>query len=295
MMALETVLPFLLTGTSLFSYFVGIKIREACHAVVPLYDPVSLALLVITVIPWLLGDMGVSLPYDPFSVWPNAILLSWWVGYCIGYLSVQTDLIYVTVHNIVNRTQRTFFVVRYYDRDGRMCWQSQKLSAIFKSMFLHIDNPLQLVQVQRTREISVQQFLHPYVCVDAIDLAGMETSEYTVKNRWINWKVKELKFVPSPHCTDAPYDWIVNAQGYEELFQNYSALQVENIETNAKLRVVALRGAGQLMSAMGSKAPSNVVLEQLGIDIEAMFGERLKKQRQAAEREGMERMEEIQP
>ena len=285
MSIVETVLPFLLTGTSLVSYFVGIRIREASHAVVPLYDPVSLMLIVLSCLPCTLGLCGVSLPFDPFSVWPNAVIVSWWAGYMIGYMSVQTDLVYVAVHNLVNRTQRVFYVVRYYDRDGRSCWQSQKLSAIFKSMILHVDNPLQLVQVQRTREISVQQFMRPRVCVDAIDLAGMETSEYTVKNRWVNWKVKELKFVPSPHCTDAPYDWIVNATAYEELYQNFSALQVENLETNAKLRIVAMRGAGELLSAMGSKSPSNVVLEQLGIDIEEMFSSRLKKKRETSDSE----------
>ncbi len=284
MNGLDAILPFCLAVIPLVSYFFGIRMREASHAVVPLYDPVSLMLIGVSVTPWTLGYLGVDLPVDPFSTWPNALLASWWVGYLLGYLSVHTDLVYVAVHNIVNRTQRVFYVVRYYDKDGRQCWQSQKLSAIFKSMVLHVDCPLSLVQVQRTREISVQQFLRPYVCVDAIDLAGMETSEYTVRNRWVDWKVKELKFIPSPHCTDAPYDWIVNATGYEELFQNYSSLQVENLEINAKLKIIALRAAGELLSSMGAKSPSNVALEQLGIDIDAMFNQRLKRQREAADR-----------
>ena len=295
MSALESVLPFLLTCLSLASYFIGIRMREASHAVVPLYDPVSLTLIAISVLPWFLDSCGVHLPYDPYGVWPCAILMAWWVGYCLGYLSVQTDLVYVAVHNLVNRTQRVFYVVRYYDRDGRQCWQSQSLVAIFKSMVLHVDNPLQLVQVQRTREISVTQFMRPKVCVNAIDLSGMETSEYTVRNRWIDWKVKELKFIPSPHCTDAPYDWIVNATAYEELYQNFSTLQVENLETNAKLRIIAMRGVGEILSAMGLKSPSNVVLQDLGIDIEEMFGSKLKKQREQARAEGERVLEDCQP
>ena len=291
---IETVLPFALTGISLASYFIGIRIREAAHAVIPLYDPVSLMLIALSCIPCTLGLCGVQLPFDPFGIWPNAILASWWVGYMLGYMSVRTDLVYVSVHNLVNRTQRVFHIVRYYDRDGRSCWQSQKLSAICKSMFLHVDNPLSLAQVQRTREISVQQFMRPRVCVDAIDLAGMESREYTVKNRWVNWKVKELKFIPSPHCTDSPYDWLVNAQAYEELYQNYTALQVEHLETNGKLRTIAIRGAGEVMSSMGMRSPSNVVLEQLGIDIEAMFGARIKAQREAARKEGEEIAEAMQ-
>lgn len=288
---IETVLPFALTGISLASYFIGIRIREAAHAVVPLYDPVSLLLIVLSCLPCTLGLCGVPLPFDPFGVWVNALLVSWWVGYMLGYMSVRADLVYVAVHNLVNRTQRVFYVVRYYDRDGRSCWQKQTLSAIFKSMVLHVDCPLQLAQVQRTREISVQQFMRPHVCVDAIDLAGMETQEYTVKNRWVNWKVKEVKFIPSPHCTDSPYDWIVNAQAYEELYTNYAALQVEHLETNAKLRMIAMRGGAEIISTMAMRSPSNVVLEQLGIDIEEMFGARLKAQREAARRESEEIME----
>ncbi len=290
---IETILPFAITGTSLVSYFVGIRVREAAHAVVPLYDPVSLMLIALSLLPCTLGLCGVRLPLDPFGVWLNATLLSWWVGYMLGYMSVRTDLVYVAVHNLVDRTQRVFYVVRYYDRDGRSCWQKQTLSAIFKSMILHVDNPLQLAQVQRTREISVQQFMRPHVCVDAIDLAGMESNEYTVKNRWVNWKVKELKFIPSPHCTDSPYDWIVNASAYEELYNNYTALQVEHLETNAKLKVIAIRGGAEVVSSMGARSPSNVVLDQLGIDIEEMFGARLKAQREAAKKEGERRMEEM--
>jgi len=45
MSALESVLPFLLTCLSLASYFIGMRMREASHAVIPLYDPACLTTL----------------------------------------------------------------------------------------------------------------------------------------------------------------------------------------------------------------------------------------------------------
>lgn len=281
---IEYVMPFVVVVLALLSYFVGRRIHEAAHCMVPFNDPVSLILLLASLVPMILGIWGLA-TVDPFGVWYLASLFAFWGGYSIGYCSVRADLVYYAVHQIVERTQTIDYLVVYYNREGRMCWQPQSFRAICKSMIWHVDNPLELRQVQRTRHVEVHQFLRPKVTVDAIDLAGMEISEYTEKRRWVEWKVTALRFTPSPHCTDSPYDWIANALGYEELFQQYSSLQVENLETNAKLRTAAMRGGGELLSAMGAKTPSTVVMEQLGLDLEEMFGPRLRRIRKETEKE----------
>ena len=283
----EIILLFAMVTIPLVAYCIGQKVRDRSHSVIPFKDPLSLTLLAISFIPLVLWTLGREI-VDPFDPWMLAALFGWWAGYCVGYCSSSVDMIYVSVHQIADRTQDVDYVVRYWNKEGQMCWQPQSFIAICKTMIFGIHNPLYLVQVQRTRRVTVHQFMRPKVTVDAIDLAGIESNEYTIKRGTrgrINWTVEALRYTPSPHCTDAPYDWIANALGYEELFQNYASLQVEHLETNAKLRVATMKGSGELLSAMGAKAPSPVVMEQLGIDIERLFGSRLKRMRREADEE----------
>lgn len=284
---LDAVMPFAVVMFALIAYYAGRRIRGTSHSVIPFKDPISLSLMGISFLPLILDITGHGV-MDPFGIWLLASLFGWWVGYMVGYFSESVDLVYVSVHQIADRTQDVDFIVRYYNREGQMCWQPQNFRAICKTMLFGIHNPLYLVQVQRTRRVTVHQFMRPKVVVDAIDLAGIQSDEYTVKRGpkgRVNWTVEALKYTPSPHCTDAPYDWIANALGYEELFQNYSSLQVEHLETNAQLRIATMKGSGELLSAMGAKAPSPVVMEQLGLDLERMFGSRLRKVRREAEKE----------
>lgn len=258
----------------LAAYFLGYRVRELSHSIVPFRDPISLLFMVLSFLPLILDSLGHGI-IDPGNVWLLAGLLGFWAGYCVGYCSNTVDLVYVAVHRIADRTQDVDYIVKYRNRDGQLCWQPQTFRAICKSMILGVHNPLQLVEVGRTRRVTVKQLFRPRVEVDAIDLAGVESNVYTIKRGpkgRINWTVQSLKYTPSPHCTDAPYDWIANALGYEELFQQYSSLQVEHLETGAKLRTAAMRGAGELLSAMGSKTPSSVVMEQLGMDLEKLYG-----------------------
>lgn len=290
---IDVIMPFAVVLIALVAYYVGRKVRGLSHSVIPFKDPISLILLALSFVPLILEAVGMNI-VDPLGIWTLASLFGWWAGYCIGYCSVSVDLVYVAVHQIADRTQDVDYVVRYYNKEGQMCWQPQSFRAICKTMIFGIHNPLYLVQVQRTRRVTVHQFMRPKVVVDAIDLAGIQTDEYTVKRGAkgrVNWTVEALRYIPSPHCTDAPYDWIANALGYEELFQNYSSLQVEHLETNAQLRIATMKGSGELLSAMGAKAPSPVVMEQLGLDLERMFGSRLKKVRKEAEREQRRVME----
>ncbi|TQS80245.1 MAG: hypothetical protein A3205_05720 [Methanomassiliicoccales archaeon Mx-03] len=291
--AFDVLMLFAVATVPLIAYCIGKRMRARSHSVIPFKDPVSLILMVLSFVPLILDLSGYAV-VDPFDPWLLAGLFGFWAGYCVGYCSESVDLIYVAVHQIADRTQDVDYVVRYWNREGQMCWQPQSFRAICKTMILGIHNPLYLVPVQRTRRVTVHQFMRPKVTVDAIDLAGIESNEYTIKRGpkgRINWTVEALRYTPSPHCTDAPYDWIANALGYEELFQNYASLQIEHLETNAKLRVGTMKSSGELLSAMGAKAPSPVVMEQLGLDLERLFGSRLRKMRQDAEKETRRVME----
>ena len=285
-------LPFATVALALASYFIGIRVRDAAHCMVPLNDPVSVTLLTVScimpVLMWTLFDV-------PFSsdVWIQyaSLAVGFWGGYMIGYCSVGADVVYISVHDIVERTQDVYPIVRYRNREGRQCWQPQSFRKICRSMIFHIDNPLDLSAVQRTRHVTCKQAYHMVNEADAIDVAGMQVEEYDRKLWRFNCRIESRHYTPVPYCTDAPYDWILNANKYEDLFTEYARLQTSAIDSAAELNVAMVKGGGLALSAMASKNPDELFMRELGIRLEDMVSDRAKEKR-AAKRRAMEEADE---
>ena len=114
---------------------------------------------------------------------------------------------------------------------------------------------------------------------DAIDVAGVQVEEHE-ETRWrFRFKIESRTYLAVPYCTDAPYDWILNANKYEDLFMEYAKLQVSAIESESELNVAMVKGGGVALSAMASKNPDKIFLEELGLKLEDMLSDRAKERR----------------
>ncbi len=274
---MEIVLAGIAVGLLLFGQYFGSRIRMRAHVMIPFNDPVSLILIAVPVVmPFLLVSMDSAYIDMVMDVRYWLLVVTFLIGYSKGYLSESADVVYVGVHDILNRTQEVYPIVRYYSPEGRPCWQPQKMSAVFRSMFLGIHNPIDLRAMNNPRHVSIRRVLM-HLEADAYDMAAMETTEFTVRKFHHDFKVEGRKYTPSPHCNDSPYDWIVNAQGYEQLFLEYSKAQTEAIEKQVNLDVAALKGARLVMEAAGSKTPSREFMEELGIDLAAELNRGVKR------------------
>ncbi len=260
-------LALLSIGLLFLGQWSGTFVRHRAHVLVPLNDPVSMFLILVpTFGPFvyeILNPSFVALDL-PVEYWVG--LVAFLCGYLYSYTREQADIVYVGVHDILNRTQEIYPIVRYYSPDGRQCWQPQTFRGVFRSMFLGIHNPLDLRAMSNPRHVSIRKvFLS--LDAEAYDMAAYETTESEVRKFHYTFRIQARKYTPSPHCTDAPYDWIQNAQGYEQLFLEYSKAQTDAIDRQVNLDVAALKGARMIMEAAGAKTPSREYMEELGIDL----------------------------
>lgn len=249
----------------------GSFIRGKAHVMVPFNDPVSIALFVLASLPYFV-DVGLD------AWWYWVLVLGFFVGYGKGYIENRSDVVYVAVHDLVRSDQDVYPIVRYTAPDGRMCWQPQSLPKVFRSMFLGIHCPLQMMATRNPRHVRVKN-----ICVkaeaNAYDMAHMESTVTTVTKWRLRFKVEARKYVSAPHNMDAPYDWIANATGYEQMYLELAKAQTENIERMANLDVAALKGAKMVMEAVGAKTPSREMMDELGIDLEAALNRNVARMR----------------
>ncbi len=271
-------LPFVTVVVAILSYFIGIRVRSAAHCMVPLNDPVSVTFVALSLLPFLLR-IFMELPFEPVGYEYISLLVGFYSGYLIGYCSVGADVVYVSVHEIVERTQDVYPLVRYRNREGRLCWQPQSFRKICRSMLFNVHNPLDLSAVQRTRSVTLKQVYRPICHADAIDVAGVEVSEYEQKLWHFTFRIESRRYFAVPYCTDAPYDWILNANKYEDLFMEYAKLQVSAVESEAELNVAMVKGGGIVLSALAGKNPDKLFMEELGLDLEDMVSERAQERR----------------
>lgn len=278
---MEIIVPLVSIGAVFLGMWSGSFIRGKAHVMIPFHDPVSLMLFAVVLVP-LFIDIGLN------EWWYWISILAFLIGYCKGYIENRSDIIYVAVHDLVRSDQDVYPIVRYTAPDGRMCWQPQSLSKVFRSMFLNIHCPLQMMATRHPRHVRVKN-----VCMkaeaNAYDMAHME-STITTEKRWIFlFKVESRKYVSAPHNMDAPYDWIANATGYEQMFLELSKAQTENIERMANLDVAALKGAKMVMEAVGAKTPSREMMDELGIDLGSALNRNIAKMRkEIKERQGVQ-------
>lgn len=277
----DMILAFVGMGVILGGYFFGRKIRDYIHVMIPFKDPLSLGLVLLALIPMILNNIHPEWNIDPGNPWIVVITMAFFVGYIIGYISITDDIIYVAVHQIVERTQDIEPIVRYQNSNGQTCWQPQGMWSIFKTVALGIHNPLQLSgSIYRTRHVRMKKiFLE--LEVDSVDLAGIEEEESYVEKWGFKFKVVSRKYIPSPNCTDSPYDWIVRATEYEDIFTKYAELQVQAAESEASIKTAQIKGGAAMLNALSGKEPSSVYMEELGIDMESIVNAGKQKMRKS--------------
>lgn len=275
----DIVLPLITIVLTLGGYFLGNKIRDITHAMIPLFgEPVSWTLIIVSLYPLMSWTYFPELCFiDPFDAWTMAIIAAFWAGYLIGYVSNTVDVIYVGVHQIVERTQSIEPIVRYTNKEGRSCWQPQGLKNIAKTLIFGIDNPLQLSgNIYRTRHVTMRNHIGIHLAADAVDVADLKVETYEVQKWKFKFTVESRSYVPSPNCTDSPYDWITRAMEYEDVFTEFNELQVQAAESKAALQVAQIKGGAAVLNALAGKAPSDVFMDQLGVNMEEIVNKRQK-------------------
>ena len=270
-------------------HIVGASFRNRTHAMVAFNEPLSYIVLLLTLGPYI-GDMiwpGTT-PDVFYQLWMILMLLAFWSGYLVGYIMNPQDVIYVGVHQIVEMRQDIEPIVRYYNKEGRLCWQPQGFKEICKTVFFGIDNPLQLSAVSRTRHVVLKSvFLK--LEADTIDLAGMEINDYEVQKWKFKFHVQGRKYIPSPNCTDSPYDFLVRSNEYESMFTQYAELQVSNAELHTALQTAQVKGGAMVLNALASKDPSSIFMDELGVQMEELVDRKKKsKEMKRATKEAQE-------
>lgn len=272
--------PFIAIGLVIGGYYLGHIFRDTTHAMIPFNEPLSYILLAITLTPLFLTAYVPQWAFvDPFDPEVLAVFLGFWVGYCIGYMQSRVDLLYVGVHNIVELEQNIEPIVRYTNKQGQSCWQPQGFKEICKTVFFGVHNPLQLSgNVYRTRHVSMRKIVLK-LDADAVDLAGLEINEsekvvFTILGHEVKMKVEGRKYLPAPNCSDAPYDWYLNAMKYEDLFTEYAELQVQAAEAKAAIQGAQIKGGAAVLNALALRNPSNIFMEELGEDFETFVKNR---------------------
>lgn len=266
--------PFASIGLVLLGIVIGGKFRNATHALVAFNEPLSYILLAVTLGPYMLDlfEIGET-PEIFYDVNLLPLYAGFWAGYLIGYMRNPQDIQYVAVHQIVDRTQTIEPLVRYVNKEGRPCWQPQGFKEICKTVFFGIDNPLQCPGISRTRHVSMRSvFLK--LEADTVDMAGLEINDFEVTKWRFTFHVEGRKYVPSPNCTDSPYDWLVRAEHYEQVFENYAEIQTQNAELQAALQTAQIEGGAMVLNALAGKNPSSIFMDQLRVDMKDIVEKR---------------------
>lgn len=289
-------MPFATIGLVLVGLFVGGRFRGITHSLMAFNEPLSYILLLVTLSPYIPDAFGIgTTPAVFYDINLLAVYAGFWTGYLIGYMRNPQDIIYVAVHQIVERTQEIEPIVRYTNREGRMCWQPQGFKEICKTVFFGIHNPLQLSgNIYRTRHVSMRSiFLR--LEADTVDLAGIEVNDYE-ETRWrFRFRVQSRRYIPSPNCTDSPYDWYVRAEQYEEVFVKYADLQTNNAELQASLQTAQIEGGAMVLNALAGKNPSSIFMDELKVDMQEIVGKRQRsKDMKRTSREVAENPQEVQ-
>ena len=271
MSSVQIWIPFLCIGLVVFGRFVGTVFRNRTHALVAFNEPLSYILLFATLSPYIVDMFAPgTAPAFFYDINLLAIYAGFWVGYLIGYMTNPQDVIYVGVHQIVERTQDIEPIVRYTNKEGRTCWQPQGFKEICKTVFFGIDNPLQLSgSIYRTRHV-VLKSIFLKLEADTVDLAGVEINDFEVQKWKFKFHVQGRKYIPSPNCTDSPYDWFIRADEYESMFTQYAELQVANAEMHTALQTAQVKGGAMVLNALASKDPSTIFMDELGVRMEEL-------------------------
>jgi len=275
-MEIEFILPFVLTFITLGAYGLGHRIRDYAHVIIPFKDPASLLIMFLLFVPMLIDFWFPEYSmFDSLNVWYLATIVGIITGYALGYATNHINMEYVGVHNILEKRQDIYPIVYYYDKEGRMFVQPQSFWAIIKTMIFRVKYPLYLPinQINRKRIVTFHKIL-VHCDGEVIDLAGHSVTITTVKKGPFKFKVENHKYTPSPNCTDSPYDWIVRAIEYENIFTDYAELQVQTMESKAELQMASVKGGSMVLTALSSKTPSEIFMDEMGIELEKSLSDK---------------------
>lgn len=268
-MEIEFALPFLLTFFTLAAYGLGHYIRDYAHVIIPFKDPASLLIMFALFIPVIMGMWYPEYQIMASNVWYLASVVGIIAGYSIGYLGNHINMEYVGVHYILEKRQDIYPIVYYYDKEGNMFLQPQGFKDIIKSMIFRVRYPLYLPlnMVVRKRSVSFRK-IFVRASGEVIDLAGHTVETSTVKKGPFKFKVESHHYTPTPNCTDSPYDWIVRAAEYEDVFTEFTEQQVALMESKAELQVATVKGGATVLTALSGKSPSELFIKELGLDLD---------------------------
>lgn len=279
---LSVAVPFMAIGIAFLAYWIGRMIRVRAHVIIPFKDPITLILLAVTLTPQWASVLGHTF-IDPGDLDLIALQAAFWTGYCLGYLTETTDLMYVCVHSIMDRSSEALPLVVYSGPEGQ-CWQPQDFWSICKSMLFNVHNPCQIFR-GRQRHVVSKQILKPMVEIDVTDMAHVEVQTFEVRRWKFTFHAERRIYTPAPSCSFAPFDWLVEGQSYKQYFENYSALEMEAAESKARLTMAEARGGAMMLSALASKDPSNVFMDEFADLLEKLMPKGTDKDMARAKRE----------
>lgn len=292
---IDAVMPFAISLLTLGSFFLGKKVRSYGNVIYPWMDPISVLLTLAVLSPWYRENVPFLANFsliDPGNIWVQATALGIACGYFTGYILNQPNIVYVGVHNIPNKTQEVYPIVYYYrdEEDGKhMYIQPQTFPAVIKTMLFGIRYPLDLPLnlIQRKRHVSIRKILIR-ADADEIDLAGHEVTRHKVKRGPFTFTFESHKYIATPYATDAPYDWILNASKYDKLFTRFNEMQVESMESKSELQMASVKGAGDILKALGRKVPNTMFLDELDVNLSRSMERERQKNRKKVNQESTE-------
>ena len=290
---LATIVSILLT---LGGYFIGRRVRDMTHIYLPLKEPVTWILIIISAMPWLL-----KMDMTELDTLPVSAMAGFWTGYFVGYISNQVDLIYVAVNLIASNEENADSLVTYRNSQGELCWQPQTFWGACRVVFFHVHNPLSLsANIQRTRKLRVHKELMPKIQVNVVDVAQLEihnAEEYArqgipkeknpmmVKRGPFYFAIESRVYTPSPIDILPPGAYWANATGVDELTTEVARYQMQTAENQILLEKMAMDQAMKLLNALITDSPSKEFVEELGAKFRDMDTEQKKQIREYVEEE----------
>ncbi len=275
--AIEIGLPILLAFMSLFAFQLGSFVRNRVHVIIPLKDPITLALFAVAFSPAILDLYGV-IEFDASNIWYMAFIIAFVLSYSLSYLKGEFDMIYVNVHTIVsqdypNGIQEIDPIVFYYGNDDGMLYlQEQSFKEILKTVFLGLRSPLDfpMGQIQRQRSLKINKLFLPEIKLDAVDVVMKEVKEEVVtKFRFFHFKVRSYKFTPSPSCVDSSTSYLVSAWNLKNQQSQIARLESQVFETKVTAQSQFYAGAGDLLiELINDMTPGSEVYQEIARDID---------------------------
>lgn len=291
-----TTITIISVALTLAGYFIGRRVRDMTHIYLPLKEPVTWILAILSASPWIF-----HMDLSGLDNLPVSALAGFWTGYFVGYISNQVDLMYVAINLISSNEETADSLVVYRNSQGQLCWQPQSFWGACRVALFHVDNPLELnANIQRKRKLSVHKELMPKIVIHVVDLAQLEVhtaEEYAqqgvpreknplmVKKGPFWFKLESRKYTPSPIDILPPGAYWANATGVDELTQEVARFHMQTAENQILLEKMAMEQAMKLLNALITDSPSKEFVEELGAKLRDIDSQKKREIREFVEEE----------